>query len=178
MKLLSFAALTFLLGGCADLKLEKPEPPPEPIAANPPVPAPPPAEPKPATTTHFLKREAPLVDKKQAMAENDKLVEVQNRINSTNYLSQLSQAYFAAGSSLQLSQLKHQLDLMHAENNKWPSFQEFSDLIKQFRIKLGNLYEYQMYAYDDETGEICILEDRAHKKRIYEAAGREYTDPE
>ena len=67
---------------------------------------------------------------------------------------------------------------MHAMNERYPTFEEFSSLLKQFDIRLGNLYDYQMYAYDDQTGEICILEDRALKKQMYEAAGREYPHAE
>ncbi|MGD9856044.1 MAG: hypothetical protein AB7U20_13960 [Planctomycetaceae bacterium] len=179
MRSIPAAMLMLMLLGCGELALKKPEPTPEPAAANPaPAQLPAPADEKPATVTHFLKREAAFVDKKQAMAENDKLVEVENRINTTNYLSAVSQAYFAAGSSIYLSQLKHQVDLMHATNERYPTYEEFRDLLKQFNIKLGNLYEYQMYAYDEDTGEICILEDRAHMKRIYEAAGRDYPHAE
>lgn len=169
-------ALLLLTLGCDQLALKKPEEaPPEPAAADP-APAQPQvqAEEKPVKPRHFLKREAALVDKNKAMAENDSLVEVKNEINATDYLSAVSQAYFAAGSSVQLSQLKHQIDLMHAQNERYPTFEEFRDLLKQFDIKLGHLYEYQMYAYDEETGGISILEDREHKKRIYEAAGRDY----
>lgn len=178
MKPMACAVLAMTLAGCGELALKKPQSAPEPAPANPAPAQAPAAEEKPATVTHFLKREARFVDKKKAMAENDKLVEVENRINTTNYLSAVAQAYFAAGSSIHLTQLKHQVDLMHATNNRYPTYEEFCELLRQFNIKLGNLYEYQMYAYDEDTGEICILEDRAHMKRIYEAAGREYPHPE
>ncbi|MBX3438832.1 MAG: hypothetical protein KF861_15160, partial [Planctomycetaceae bacterium] len=174
MRLMTSVAILLSLLGCGDLGLtqSEPEPAAEPAPAAPVEPAAAPVQEKPATVTHFLKREAALVDKHKAMAENDKLVEVENRITANDYLSAVSQMYFAAGSAIYLSQLKHQLDLMYAQDNRYPTFEEFSALLKQFNIKLGALYEYQMYAYDDQTGEIGILEDRAHMKRIYEAAGR------
>jgi hypothetical protein len=166
--------------GCGDLALTKPEEPPAPVPANPaPAQAPVPAEEKPDKPTHFLKRVAELVDKKQAMAENDKLVEVdRNRMSSQNYLTAVGQGYFAAASRLELLNLQNAVNQMQALNERYPTFAEFKDLLKQTGVRLGNLYEYQMYAYDDETGEICILEDRAHMKRIYEAAGREYPHAE
>jgi hypothetical protein len=33
------------------------------------------------------------------------------------------------------------------------------------------LKPYQMYGYDSDTGTLVVLEDKADKKRIYEAAG-------
>jgi len=181
MRSIALTLLILTTLGCDQLALKKPEEtPPEPAPANP-APAQPQvqAEEKPVKPTHFRKRVAELVDKNKAMAENDKLVEIErNRISSQNYLTAVGQGYFAAASRIELLNLQNAVNQLHALNNRYPTFEEFNDLLKQTGVRLGNLYEYQMYGYDDQTGEICILEDRAHKKRIYEAAGREYPHAE
>ncbi len=176
MKFTSSVMLTLVVMGCGKPPVDKPETAAEPVEANP-APAQPQAaaEEKPVKPTHFLKRVAELVDKRKAMEENPDLVELdRNRITAGNYLSAVGQGYFAAASRVQLLNLQNAVQQLHALNDRYPTFEEFRDLLKQTGVKLGNLYEYQMYAYDDETGEISILEDRAYKKRIYEAAGREY----
>ncbi len=174
MKFSSGVVLTLVVMGCGKPPVDKPEAAAEPAEANP-APAQAEAEEKPAKPTHFLKRVAKFVDKRKAMEENSDLVELdRNRITAGNYLSAVGQGYFAIGSRVQLLNLQNAVQQLHALNDRYPTFEEFQDLLKQTGVQLGNLYEYQMYAYDDETGEISILEDRAHMKRIYEAAGREY----
>ncbi len=176
MKSTSGVVLTLILLGCGESPVDKTEAAAEPAGANP-APAQPQAaaEEKPVKPTHFLKRVAEFVDKRKAMEENPDLVEIdRNRITASNYLSAVGQGYFALGSRPQLLALQSSVQQLHALNDRYPTFEEFRDLLKQTGVKLGNLYEYQMYAYDDETGEISILEDRAHMKRIYEAAGRDY----
>jgi hypothetical protein len=178
MKLPLISLLLGTLLGCAEWIPEKPAAAPQAAQAQP-APAQVAAEPQqPPRPANFLKREAKLVDMNKALAENDKLVEVENRISANNYVSALSQSYFALGSRVQVLNLKHQIDIMYNVDERYPSFQEFSDLLRQSGVKLGQLYEWQMYAYDDKTGEIGILEDRALKKQKYEASGREYPHAE
>lgn len=133
---------------------------------------------EPAKPVPFHKREAKLVDKEKAMAENPSMVEVENKINASDPLTAVSQSYFNMASRVRVIQLKHSVDLMHATDGEWPSFAAFDKLMKQHDIKLNGLYPWQVYAYDQQTGGISILEDRAEKKRQYEATGREYPHAE
>jgi len=113
-----------------------------------------------------------LVDKKQALTENPALIVTTNRINATDPVSAAAQGYFAIGSQAQLLNLKHQIDILKADNdNKPPSFAQFNDLLVQNNVKLAGLYRWQVYAYDDEAGDIVILEDHAMKKAEYEKGG-------
>ena len=175
MKLWTCLLLGLLLVGCADRKADSAAD--EATAdADPPAAAPadgqaPAEDNKPVP---FTKREAKLVDKEKAMAENASLVEVENKIDASDPLTAASQSYFNMASRVHVSALKHNVDIMKAMNDRWPTFEEFDGLMKQNNIKLKGLYEWQMYAYDAETGGICILEDRAEKKRRYEASGRDY----
>ena len=123
----------------------------------------------------ITKREARLVDKKRAMAENPSIVEVENKINASDPLTAVAQSYFTIGSKAQVAAMQHNLRIQKELNNgNWPSFEEFEKSLKQAGVKLSALYAYQMYGYDQETGGIVVLEDRAEKKRQYEAAGRDY----
>lgn len=113
-----------------------------------------------------------LVDKKKAMAENPGWVETQNRINATDPVTAASQAYYALPSKAQMLNMKHQIDIIKADNNnRPPTFEEFNKLLVENQVKLKGIYRWQVYAYDDETGDIVILENRAMKKAEYEKAG-------
>jgi len=122
----------------------------------------------------ITKREAKLVDKKQALQENPALVEVENKITAGDTLTAVAQSYFTIGSKAQVLAMQRSIQIQKELNNRWPTFEEFEKSLKQAGVQLQGLYAYQMYAYDEDTGGIVILEDRAEKKRQYEAAGREY----
>jgi len=121
--------------------------------------------------TGFAQVEWKLVDKNKAMAENPKLVIGENKINAMDPISGAAQAYFSVGSRAHLLTLKHSVDLHKAQYDKNPTFDEFNTLIKQANVDLKGLYPWQVYAYDDQTGEIVILEDHEEKVRRHEEAG-------
>lgn len=171
--MLTCSLLMFLLGwGCIDPSMLKPKETAKKAddaaapAANPAAVAAAPAAPG------LPKDNTKLVDKKQALAENPALIVTTNRINASDPVSAAAQGYFAIGSQAQLLNLKHQIDILKADNNnKPPSFAQFNDLLTQNNVKLAGLYRWQVYAYDDEAGDIVILEDHAMKKAEYEKGG-------
>jgi len=132
------------------------------------------AQPAPANGPNFPVDNTKLVDRKAALAQNPKLVEVQNRINATDPLTAASQSYFNLGSRAELLNMKHAIDLYKAENDKFPPFPEFEKMVQEARVPMKGLYRWQIYAYDDTTGELCILEDREYKKQEYDKAGLQY----
>lgn len=119
----------------------------------------------------FAQVEWKLVDRNKALEENPALVEVENRINAADPLMAATQSYFTIGSRAHLLAFKHSIDLYKAEHEKFPPFAEFDKMMKQANVALKGLYPWQVYAYDDKTGELCILEDRAEKKRMHEERG-------
>lgn len=171
MRLIALLISGLTILGCADRKPDA-EPAAEAPAAAPQAQAAVPAAQPPREVA--FKREAKLVDKNKAMAENPALIEVENKINASDPITAISQSYFNAASRIHTVQLKHSVDLMKASEDRWPTFEEFEKLLKQHTVELTGLYPWQVYAYDDQTGGISILEDRAEKKRQYEAAGRDY----
>lgn len=166
--------LATMLGGCVDpasLSQKKPDgPAPEaaPVAA--PMDNEPPAE-APQQPQGFAQLDWKLVDRNQALQANPDLVEVENRINAADPLMAATQSYFTIGSRAHLLSFKHTVDLYKAEHDKVPPFAEFEKMLKQANVDLKGLYPWQVYAYDDKTGELCILEDRAEKKRLHEERG-------
>ncbi len=153
---------------------ESPQPPQKPAAEQPEAPASAPAaKPEPTKPTHFQKRVAQLVDKNQALKENPELILVKNEMKAGDPLTAIAQGYFAAASMAHIAALQHEVDLQRALNDKAPTFAEFKGMFDRHGIQLKGLYEWQMYAYDDQTGTMSILEDTAMKRRMKEAAGIE-----
>jgi hypothetical protein len=181
------AGLLLVTAGCIDPAAfktaeQKPADTPPPAAA-PPRGAPPAVAPGGAAPAaqpqgeHAIPDvESVIVDKKKALAENPGYVETENKINAGDPLSAASQSYFNLGSRAHLLNFKHNLDIYKAANERYPTYDEFIEMFRQFDIKFKMIKPWQVYAYDQTDGTVVILEDRAEKKRRYEAAGLEYKE--
>lgn len=119
----------------------------------------------------FSQLEWKLVDKRKALADNPALIEVENKINAGDPLTAASQSYFNLGSRANILNFQHNLQIWEAAEGRKPTFDEFNTMFKQANADLKGLYPWQVYAYDDQDGSICVLEDHAEKKRLYEAQG-------
>jgi hypothetical protein len=120
--------------------------------------------------------EAQVVDKQVAMAENPNLRETENEINAMDPLSAASQSYFALGSRIHLMNFKHQVDIMRELNDRYPTFDEFAEMMQTHDVEFKGLKPWQMYAYDSSDGTVCILEDLDVKRARYEAADIPYPE--
>ena len=174
-----FAALGVVSAGC-----EKPAAKPE----NPPVPAAPPSAPaenaapappgapaeNPAKVSLNERLTTTMVDANKAIAENPKLVvKEKNKMEANDPFTYVSKAYFAGVSTYTMAALKHEVELMKNLDDKfqYPTFEQFSEMLKRNNVKLNGLYRWQVYGYDDKEGAIVILEDPDKKKAEYEKAG-------
>jgi hypothetical protein len=116
------------------------------------------------------KTTAKVVDKKAEMAKNPNLVVVENKISGNDPITVAASAYISMSSSIHISNFKHNMDIWKTANDIGnPSYAQFMTLAKD--LSYAALPPYQMYGYDADTGSLVILEDKADKKRRYEAAG-------
>lgn len=136
------------------------------------------AEPEPPG---FSQLEWKIVDRNKALAENPDLVEVVNETEAGGYLEAVSQSGFAAMSKINTAQMEYNSKVQSyidatdsREDPKPQTFEEFNKAAKMNSNNIKGLYPWQVYAYDETTGKVTILEDRAEKKRMYEEIGREY----
>jgi hypothetical protein len=140
---------------------QPPEPAPPPAAAAPqpepppaPEPAPPPAQ------ENALQREAKFVDRRVFLQQHPTATEIaKNVINAQDPLSAVAQGYFAAVSTVTIAAYQHDLKLWYELNGqRWPTFAEYQDILSKHDIHLKGLKPRQVYAYDDQTGQLSILE--------------------
>jgi len=128
------------------------------------------ANPEPPKTNIIGKTTAKVVDKKKAMAENSNLVVVENKLQGNNPISIAGSAYVSMSSRISVLNFQNNMKIWKASSdNRNPSYAEFMQMAKDLRFAM--LPPYQMYGYDDQTGSLVILEDKADKKKRYEAAG-------
>lgn len=82
------------------------------------------------------------------------------------------QGLFGVGPDVMMTMLQSQVRLQRELNGgRNPTFAEFSQTVKQANIKLKVMPAWQMIGYDETTGELSLLEDKAEKIRQYKAEG-------
>jgi DNA-binding phage protein len=107
-----------------------------------------------------LEREAELVDRRAYLEAHPNAIELEkNVINASDPFTASAQGYFAAVSTLTQAAYEHDLQLQKALNNdRWPTFAAYKTILDTHGVKLKGLKKRQVYAYDDQTGQISILE--------------------
>lgn len=119
---------------------------------------------------------AEVVDMKKALAENPDLVVFQRNGLGNDPLTQYANAYIYLSSEIQMQNMKHQMDILKAMNERYPTYEEFMQFVKQYGFQFSKLKPWQKYGYNEETGSMVILQDEAEKKRRLEKAGVEYKE--
>jgi hypothetical protein len=104
--------------------------------------------------------------------KNPKIVEVDKKDLGTDPLTVSFNAYVSITSRASVLNFKHQMDILKETNEgKYPTFKEAEKLMKQLNIQLSEVPPYQLYGYDQKTGGIVLLEDKAEKIRLYKQNG-------
>lgn len=164
---LAACLLTLLASGCPSaLSPTKAPEKPAPVAESggaeqpPGAPAAAPAAQPAAPQQSVFKREVPLVDRNKYLAEHPDAIEKdRNEIHATGYLQAVSQGYFAAASTATIANFEHDLELQKELNGgKWPSFEKYKEILDTHGVKLQGLRLNQVYAYDDQTGQMSVIE--------------------
>ncbi|MBT6156517.1 MAG: hypothetical protein HOL01_21950 [Planctomycetaceae bacterium] len=129
-----------------------------------------PAAPPKDPSSIIGKTTAKVVDKKAEMAKNPNLVVVENKVSGNDPITVAASAYISATSKISVLTFESNMKTWKAlNNNQNPSYAEFQKMAKD--LSYAALPPFQMYGYDSDTGSLVVLEDKADKKRRYEAAG-------
>ena len=120
------------------------------------------------------KTTAEVVDARKALEENPDLQVHDRRGLGSNPLSQSTNAYVYLRSQVSTLGMQQSINAHKALNDSWPTYEEFMKIMTDNRIEFTQLYRWQKYGYDSETGEIMILQDEELKKEMYKAKGLDY----
>ena len=110
--------------------------------------------------------EARIVDKKKALEERPQLFETTNSITANDPIFAPAQGLRAVGSKAEMLAFQNTINIHKATNDKFPTYDEFMQYYKDAHVKLVGLRPWQVYAYDEETGTITLMEDPQEKERI------------
>ncbi|HUG18750.1 MAG TPA: hypothetical protein VMM56_07210 [Planctomycetaceae bacterium] len=120
------------------------------------------------------KTTAQVVDAKKALAENPDLVVVENGKFGTNYLTGLANVRVMVASQVSTLGMQQAVQAHQAEHGRWPTYDEFMGIMKQYGIRFTEVFAWQKYGYNEDDGTIVLFTDEALKKKIYEEKGLDY----
>jgi hypothetical protein len=117
------------------------------------------------------KTTAQVVDLHAAMAQNPNLKIVEQRAQGGDPITFALDAYVDVRSRVSTLGMQRDIQAYKALNDRFPTYAEFMDTMRQHGIQFSMIEPYRMYGYDEKTGAIVVLEDPDDKRRRYEAAG-------
>lgn len=112
-----------------------------------------------------------VVDLHEARAQNPNLKIVQQRAQGGDPISFALDAYVDVRSRVSVMGMQRDVQAHKALHDRFPTYEEFVETMRRHGIQFTMVEPYRMYAYDEKTGEIVVLEDPDEKRRRYEAAG-------
>lgn len=182
-------SLTLFLVGCGEpiAKLDQPDPASNNSATTPaaqPMAAPS-ADPMPeAATTETPAEEKPVEEpapepkpKKGVIHQTtDEVVDAKEwlqkegieardgKIEGVDPFSQAASGYFTLAARASTLGLQQQVQHYKALNDKFPSYKEFMQMMRDNRIEFTKLRWYEIYGYNEDTGKILVLVDTVAKE--------------
>ncbi|QDT92900.1 hypothetical protein [Gimesia algae] len=116
------------------------------------------------------KTTAVVVDAKQAM-ENPAIEVVDGKIKGVDPFTQAGSAYVSMASKVSTLGMQQAIKTHKALNDRFPTYEEYMQMMKENRIEFAQLPPYKMYGYDAESGTILVLQDNKKKEELYKKAG-------
>jgi len=148
--------------------VQQPQAPGQPQAA-----APAPGAPAPAPESEQVKPRPVLgrttQDIREVSTELEKGAQkVDTKITGEDYITVVGNAYASIVGRMEILQIKHSVDLFHAEHDRYPKDREefMKEIIKANGLRLAQLPAYQEYGYDSKTHDLVILEYPAKKAAL------------
>ncbi len=116
------------------------------------------------------KTTAVVVDAKKAL-ENPEIIIVDGKIKGVDPFSQAGSAYVSMSSRVSTLGMQQAIKAHKALNDRFPTYDEYMQMMKENRVEFAALPPYKMYGYDAESGNILVLEDKKKKAELYKEAG-------
>lgn len=105
------------------------------------------------------------------------IVVVENKSQGGDPFSFAASAYVSVRSKASTLGMQQEIQHYKALNDKYPTYDEFMAMMQKHRIEFTMVYPYQRYGYNEDTGEIVILQDNNDKARRYQEAGIPLDEP-
>ncbi|HAH46111.1 MAG TPA: hypothetical protein DCM07_14905 [Planctomycetaceae bacterium] len=116
------------------------------------------------------KTTAVVVDAKKAL-ENPDIEIVDGKIKGVDPFTQAGSAYVSMASRVSTLGMQQAIQHHKVLNDRFPTYDEYMQMMKENRIEFAQLPPYKMYGYNAESGNILVLQDNRKKAELYKKAG-------
>ncbi|MBI1248568.1 hypothetical protein GC197_12105 [bacterium] len=188
LRLIACLSLVLLVGCLKPIELEEPEKKPaseaQPTSANPASTNPAAAQPAEAAPGQSMPSEPaaetpaePAKPKKGVIHQTtDVVVDAKEwlqkpgieardgKIEGVDPFSQSASGYFTLAAKASTLGMQQQIQHYKALNGKNPSYKEFAQMMRDNRIEFAKLRWYEIYGYNEDTGNILVLVDTVAKE--------------
>ncbi len=113
---------------------------------------------------------AVVVDAKKAL-ETPGIIVVDGKIKGVDPFTQAGSAYVSMASRVSTLGMQQAIQHHKVLNERFPTYDEYMQMMKENRIEFAELPPYKMYGYDAESGNILVLQDNRKKEELYKKAG-------
>ena len=86
------------------------------------------------------------------------------KIEGVDPFSRTASGYFTLAAQTSTLGLQQAVQHYKALNDKFPPYEEFMRMMQENRIEFTKLRWYEIYAYNEDTGKILVLEDTVAKE--------------
>lgn len=86
------------------------------------------------------------------------------KIEGVDPFSRTASGYFTLAAQASTLGLQQSVQHYKALNDKFPPYEEFMRMMQENRIEFTKLRWYEIYAYNEDTGKILVLEDTVAKE--------------
>lgn len=128
-----------------------------------------PAEP-PAEKGVIGKTTNTVVDANKALQDPEIVLAEGATAEGIDPFSQAGSVYFSAMARVSTLGMQQAVNMKKAVEGRWPTYDEYMQIMKENNIEFAKLRSYEMYGYDDKTGKILVLMDkRLHREHLQRA---------
>lgn len=130
----------------------------------------PPAEPKPDKGI-IGKTSNVVVDANKALQDPEIVLAEGASADGVDPFSQAGSVYFSAMAKVSTLGMQQAVNMKKAVEGRYPTYDEYMQIMKENRIEFVKLRSYEMYGYDDKSGKILVLMDKRLQREHFKRAG-------
>lgn len=111
-----------------------------------------------------------VVDANKALQDPEIVLAEGSTADGIDPFSQAGSVYFSAMARVSTLGMQQAVNMKKAVEGRWPTYDEYMQIMKENNVEFVKLRSYEMYGYDDKTGKILVLMDkRLHREHLKRA---------
>ncbi|UUO08025.1 hypothetical protein M4951_06830 [Blastopirellula sp. J2-11] len=112
-----------------------------------------------------------VVDANKALQDPEIVLAEGASADGVDPFSQAGSVYFSAMAKVSTLGMQQAVNMKKGVEGRYPTYDEYMQMMKENNIEFVKLRSYEMYGYDDKTGKILVLMDKRLQREHFKRAG-------